>query len=173
MQFPFHKFGLIFRLVEEGDAEFILSLRTDKVHARYLSPTDNDLQKQIDWIREYKKREEKREEFYFLFANEDNEPVGVVRVYDIKDDTYTNGSWIVKPGCDEFISIKSDLFLSEFAATELKNKRCVFDVRKDNKKALRFHKMFARVTGEDELNYYFTIDEDGAKRKNEFLTSII
>ncbi|UOE48302.1 GNAT family N-acetyltransferase [Mucilaginibacter sp. SMC90] len=173
MQFPFHKFGLIFRLVEEGDAEFILSLRTDKAHARHLSPTDNDLQKQTEWIREYKKREEKQQEFYFLFANEDNEPVGVVRVYDIKDDTYTNGSWIVKPGCDEFISIKSDLFLSEFAASHLKNKRCLFDVRKNNKKALRFHKMFAQIIGEDELNYYFTIDEEAAKRKNEFLTSII
>ncbi|MBD1394693.1 GNAT family N-acetyltransferase [Mucilaginibacter glaciei] len=173
MQLPIHKYGLIFRLVEETDAEFILSLRTDNIHARYLSPTENDLQKQIDWIRKYKKREEKQQEFYFLFADEDNQPVGVVRVYDIQNDTYTNGSWIVKPGCDEFISIKSDLFLADFAANQLENKRCVFDVRKDNKKALRFHRMFSRITGEDEINYYFTIDEADAKRKYEFLTSII
>lgn len=173
MEFPFYKFELIFRLVEESDAEFILSLRTDPVHARYLTPTDNNLQKQIEWIREYKKREKKRQEYYFLFSDHDYQPLGVIRLYDITADTYTSGSWIVKPGCDEFVSIKSDLFISEFAASELKNKRCVFDVRKDNKKVLRFHKMFAKITGEDELNYYFTIDEENAKQKIKFLTSII
>jgi RimJ/RimL family protein N-acetyltransferase len=173
MRFPFFKFGLLFRLVEEQDAAFILSLRTDKVRAQHLTATDDNLQKQIDWIRAYKKREDKKQEFYFLFADEDNQPLGVVRVYDITDDTYTSGSWLVKPGCDEFISAKSDLFISQFASEELKNKRCVFDVRKDNKKVLRYHKMFATITGEDELNYYFTVYEDDAKRKNTFLNNII
>ncbi|WP_426584547.1 GNAT family N-acetyltransferase [Mucilaginibacter sp. R-33] len=163
----------MFRLVEESDAEFILSLRTDPVHARYLTHTDNNLQKQIKWIRTYKKREKKRQEYYFLFSDHNHQPLGVIRLYNITADTYTSGSWIVKPGCDEFVSIKSDLFISEFAASELKNKRCVFDVRKDNKKVLRFHKMFAKITGEDELNYYFTIDEESAKQKIKFLTSII
>lgn len=173
MESPFYKFDLIFKLVEESDAEFILSLRTDPVHARYLTHTDNNLQKQIEWIRAYKNREKKRQEYYFLFSDHNHQPLGVIRLYNITADTYTSGSWIVKPGCDEFVSIKSDLFISEFAASELKNKRCVFDVRKDNKKVLRFHKMFAKITGEDELNYYFTIDEESAKQKIKFLTSII
>ncbi|WP_431199786.1 hypothetical protein ACRQ5D_13170 [Mucilaginibacter sp. P25] len=55
-------------MVEESDAEFILSLRTDPVHARYLTHTDNNLQKQIEWIRAYKKREKNGRNitFYFL-----------------------------------------------------------------------------------------------------------
>ncbi|MBK0378213.1 GNAT family N-acetyltransferase [Mucilaginibacter segetis] len=173
MRFPVYKYGLFFRLVEETDAAFILDLRTNKNLARHLTSTDDDLQKQVEWIREYKTREKSQKEYYFLFEDENHQPSGVVRLYDINDDTYTSGSWLAKPGSDEFLSIKSDLFISDFAAEELKGKKCVFDVRKKNKKVLRYHKMFSTVIGEDDLNYYFTIDEENALRKYNFLKSII
>lgn len=173
MQLPIQKYGLTFRLVEESDAAFILSLRTDQGRAKHLSATDNNLQKQIDWIRAYKEREKAGIEYYVLFEDDKQQPLGVVRAYDITTTTYTSGSWLIKPGCDEFASIKGDLFMMEFAKEELANKRCIFDVRKDNKKVLRFHKMFATITGEDELNYYFTLTSEDAKRKTDFLNPII
>ncbi|PWK79860.1 acetyltransferase (GNAT) family protein [Mucilaginibacter oryzae] len=170
---PAHQYGLIFRLVEERDAEFILSLRTDPKLARHLSATENDLPKQQAWIRTYKQREALGQEYYFLFENEDHEPQGLVRLYDFDGKTYTSGSWLIKPGADEFAAIKADLFSASFAMNELGFERCVFDVRKANKKVLRFHLMFASVTGEDELNVYLALDRAAYERKFKYLTSII
>jgi hypothetical protein len=52
------KYDLRMRLVEESDAEFILSLRTDESLNQFLSKTSTSLSAQIDWIRNYKIREE-------------------------------------------------------------------------------------------------------------------
>lgn len=170
---PAHQYGLIFRLVEEQDAEFILSLRTDPKLAMHLSPTTYDLPRQQAWIRDYKQREEQGLEYYFLFETEEHEPLGVVRLYNFIDKTYNSGSWLVKPGSDDFTAIKSDLFISSFAINELGFEQCLFDVRKANKKVVRFHKMFATVTGEDEINLYLMMDRKAYQRKYEYLISII
>jgi hypothetical protein len=173
MQFPFHKYGLTFRLVEESDAQFILSLRTNKERARYLSATDDNLQKQTEWIKAYKQREAERKEYYVLFEDDNRQPLGVFRLYDITDENFTSGSWLIKPGCDEFVGLKSDLFIGFFANEILKLGDCFFDVRKDNKKVLRYHKMYAKVIDEDELNVYFVMDRAAYEKKSNFLTSII
>lgn len=173
IQLPAHQYGLIFRLVEEQDAEFILSLRTDPKLARHLSATDNDLAKQKAWICTYKEREALGQEYYFLFETEDHEPQGLVRLYDFDEKTYTSGSWLIKPGAGEFAAIKADLFSGWFAMNELGFERCVFDVRKANKKVVRFHRMFASVTHEDELNLYLVLDRAAYERKFKYLTSII
>ncbi len=55
--FKMNKYGIDVRFVEESDAEFILSLRTDPKLSRYLHATDNDVEKQRQWIRKYKERE--------------------------------------------------------------------------------------------------------------------
>ena len=55
--FPMKRYGISVRLVEEDDAEFILKLRTNRKLSRYLHKTDADIEKQIQWIRNYKKRE--------------------------------------------------------------------------------------------------------------------
>jgi hypothetical protein len=173
MQFPFHKYGLTFRLVEESDAQFILSLRTDKKRARYLSATDDDLQKQTEWIRAYKERENEQKEYYVLFEDDNRQPLGVFRLYDINDENFTSGSWLIKPGCDEFVGLKSDLFVG-FLANEILNLGdCFFDVRKENKKVLRYHKMFAKVIAEDDLNIYFVLDKAAYQKKSDFITNII
>lgn len=173
MQFPFYKFDLIFRLVEESDAEFILSLRTDPKLSRHLSPTDNDPEQQRLWIREYKEREARGEEYYFLFESTSHEPLGVVRLYDFKDKTYNSGSWLIKPGGDILTAIKSDLFISSFALDELGFEQCLFDVRKDNKKVVRFHKMFATQINEDENNLYLMMDRKAYEKKYKYLINII
>ena len=45
-EFTLSKYGVDVRYVEEGDAQFILDLRTSPKHSRFLSATDNDLNKQ-------------------------------------------------------------------------------------------------------------------------------
>ncbi|RWY57318.1 GNAT family N-acetyltransferase [Mucilaginibacter gilvus] len=173
MQFPLHKYGLVFRLVEESDAAFILSLRTDEGRAKHLSATDNNLQKQIDWIRNYKEREKAGIDYYVLFEDDKQQPLGVFRLYDIKDKSFTSGSWLIKPGCNEFVGLKSDLFIGFLAHEMLHLDDCFFDVRKNNKKVLRYHKRFAKLIGEDELNVYFVMDRAAYEQKSKFLTSII
>jgi hypothetical protein len=49
--------NIILRLVEVADAEFIINLRLKK--GQFLSKTDTNIQKQVEWIMQYKKREER------------------------------------------------------------------------------------------------------------------
>lgn len=173
MEFPIRKFGLVFRLVEERDAAFILGLRTNKELAQFLSPTINDLEKQISWIRNYKVREAKGMEYYLIYGMDEIDPCGVIRLYDISDDAFTSGSWIIRPGCDEFVAASSDLFAMMLGFEVLNMEKCVFDTRKANKKVVRYHRMFAEETGEDDENYYFEIDRAHYQYKKRFLSKII
>ncbi|AYL97240.1 GNAT family N-acetyltransferase [Mucilaginibacter celer] len=170
---PAHRYGLIFRLVEEHDAGFILSLRTDPKLSKHVSPVSNDLEAQKAWIRNYKERELLGEEYYFLYTDAEHEPQGVFRLYNIDGDTVTSGSWLAKSGGDELNPIKADLFLTWAIFEGFGFERCLIDVRKDNKKLVRYHKMFFTQTGEDEQNIYMVMHRDGYQRKLKFLTDII
>ena len=57
------RYGVDTRLVVESDAEFILSLRTDTFLTRFIHSTENNLEKQIEWIRNYKEREKEGREY--------------------------------------------------------------------------------------------------------------
>ena len=67
-----------------------LDLRLDNRLNQFMSRVDNDLNKQIEWIRDYKKRPE---EFYFIIESKNKEDYGTIRVYDIKGDSFCWGSW--------------------------------------------------------------------------------
>jgi len=170
---PAYKFGLIFRLVEPGDAGFILSLRTNARLSRHLSPTEDNLEVQRKWINNYKEREAKGTEYYFLYSDKDNRPIGVFRVYNITKDSLTSGSWLSNPSEDALIAAKTDLFLIELIFEELKVSKCFIDVRKDNKKMIRYHNMFFKRLAEDEQNIYFFMDREGYLRKHHFLSEIL
>jgi len=58
---------IYFRLINENDAEFICSLRSDPYLNAYLSKSDNRISVQEEWIRKYKSREQKKQEFYCHF----------------------------------------------------------------------------------------------------------
>ena len=94
--FELERYGVKVRLVTEQDVSFILSLRTDKRLSRYLHKTDNDLVKQLEWMKAYKERERKGEDYYFIYTNDDG-PFGLNRIYDIHGDCGTGGSWLCKP----------------------------------------------------------------------------
>lgn len=172
---PFTQYGLKFRFVEETDAEFILSLRTDPKLSRYLSNTDSDINKQKNWIRAYKSKEAAGTEYYFLYADESEQPLGLCRLYNVDTTakSYTSGSWLAKSGIDVLISIKADLVLMQMAFETLGLKTCNIDVRKDNKKMLRYHKQFFKITHEDEENVYLTMGYNDFKKKELYLKSII
>ena len=96
LDFEITKYGLHCRLVNESDAAFIVQLRTDAKRSRFIHETDNDVNKQVEWIRNYKQREADGLEYYFIY-DINGEPFGVYRIYNIFDDHCTEGSWVCLP----------------------------------------------------------------------------
>lgn len=148
------------RLVEEGDAEFILSLRLDDDYNQFLSKVSPDLNAQKCWIKEYKKDENARKQFYFIIERLDGCPCGTVRVYDLKEDSFCWGSWILNDKKTRYAAIESALLVYEFGFKHLKLNNSHFEVMKANSKVVSFHEKFgAKCISEDDENFYFTINK--------------
>lgn len=146
------------RLVEEGDAEFIMSLRLDGKYNKYLSKVAPGVEAQKQWIRKYKIDEENRKQFYFLIERLDGTPCGTVRLYDLREDSFCWGSWILNENKTRFASVESAFLVYQFGFDTLGYEKSHFEVMKGNDGVVKFHKrMGATQTGEDELNFYFEI----------------
>ena len=144
------------RLANENDAPFILSLRLDSGLNRHLSPVEDDLSKQIDWLRAYKRREELGLEYYFIVESLSGTPFGTVRLYNFDGDCFTWGSWVLRKDTPPFVAIESAVGVYDLAFRNLGFDRSRFDVRTDNDKVVAFHKRFgAQVVAQDEQNIYF------------------
>lgn len=155
------------RLVEVSDAKFIYDMRQDS-KSKYLSVVNSGVESQVKWIQEYKKREFKGNEYYFVIESKEKESLGLVRLYDFRDDSFCWGSWIIKDNAPSSCAIESVLSVYDFAFYELGFKKSHFDVRKNNDKVIAFHKRFgAIIIGEDNENYYFnfTLQEYNETRK--------
>jgi RimJ/RimL family protein N-acetyltransferase len=151
--------GFRMRLVGPDDAAFIVALRTDEALSRHLHSTPPDVAKQKAWIEQYKERELQQQEFYFIAETYTGEKLGLTRLYNFSGDTFELGSWIFKKGQHESIPVLADIAARDFAFETLGFRKCVFNVRKENKRVVRYHQLFkpAKV-GEDDLNYYFELD---------------
>lgn len=154
------------REVEIDDAAFILSLRTDEKKSRFLHKTENNIQKQIDYIKRYKTLEN---EWYFIIENKSHNPIGTVRIYDVRPPIFTGGSWLMKDGVSPEETIEGDLILKRYAFETLGFEKSCFDVRKKNKKVVRYHKMCgAKIVDENELDFFFELtksDYENIKNK--------
>ena len=168
-----------FRLVEIEDAEFILNLRLEK--GEFLSATNPNLAEQENWIKSYKKREELKEEYYFIIENKNGLRAGTIRLYDIdyKTKTFTFGSFIVdreSESIHKLSAFEAINLIFEFAFEKLSLNNCFFDCRKNNRKANDFYIRFgAKIIKEDDLDYFYKFSFDDyqiAKIKyKKFLTS--
>jgi RimJ/RimL family protein N-acetyltransferase len=149
------------RLARHTDAAFIHALRKDEDLTRFVSAIDGGVDQQIAWLKAYEEREKQGSEYYFIIEHVDGTPLGTVRIYDIREDSFCWGSWIILAGSPPQTGISSALLLYEFAFDDLGFARSHFDVRKGNEKVSAFHlRMGAVVTGEDELNFYFNYDKE-------------
>ena len=148
------------RLVEETDAKFILQLRLDRKYNQFLSAVSPDLQLQKDWIKKYKNEEKAKKQFYFIIERIDGLPCGTVRVYDLKEDSFCWGSWILNENKTQYAAIESAFLVYKFGFEVLGYKKSHFDVRRENKKVISFHiKMGAKEMSTDEQNRYFEITD--------------
>lgn len=162
------------RFVNENDAEFILSLRTNNTYNRFLSHVDNDIVQQKKWIEQYKKKEKNNEEFYFIIERLDNTPCGTVRIYDIQDNSFSWGSWILNENKTRTAAIESALLVYIFGFEKKYFTHCHFEVMKGNEKVISFHEKFnARKVDEDEHHYFYEIEPKNIiDIKNKFINFI-
>lgn len=153
------------RLIKESDASFILSLRTDERYNQYLSPVKSDFNEQVEWIKKYKVLESKREQFYFIIETLDSTPCGTVRIYDLKEDSFCWGSWILNENKTKYAALESAYLVYRFGFDSLMFKKSHFDVRKGNKKVIDFHEKFGAIkVGEDDENYYYEITKEDVEK---------
>ena len=137
------RYGLTYRFVNEGDAEFIYRLRSDATLSKYIHDIHGGVEQQVEWIRKYKERESLGQEYYFIFYKEDK-PVGLNRLYSFHDTTYTGGSWVMVPNSPMEVVLAVPLIVREIAFEEM---GMTFEdnydaTHVDNKKVIKFNKMF-------------------------------
>ena len=149
------------RLADVADAPFILRLRLDGELNRHLSPVEDDLAKQEEWLRRYKRREAEGTEYYFVIEAPTGTPCGTVRLYDFRGESFSWGSWIVRPGSPTTAALESALLVYDHGFGPLGFTRSHFEVRKENARVVAFHQRFgARVVSEDAHNFYFDFTAD-------------
>ena len=165
--FQITRYGVTARLVTESDAEFITQLRSDKRLGRYIHFSDGDVEKQIQWTREYKKREAEGLDYYFIFSK-DGKDYALDRIYNIDwiHLSFTSGSWLCKEGMLMEDALMTVVITHEIAYEILKLKINLFDVRKNNKKVLQFHRnvMCSIQYAETELDCLFMSTPDTRKQ---------
>ena len=156
--FEITKYGVTVRLVTEDDAEFITRLRSDERLGRFIHASNGDVEAQKKWIQEYKKREQEGLDYYFIFSK-DGVNYGLDRVYNIDWThlSFTSGSWVCKKNTAIEEAMLTSVIMNEIAYDFLGLKINLYDVRKENKHVLKFHKniMCAHQYAETELNYLF------------------
>lgn len=165
--FELDRYGIHVRLVQESDAEFVAALRSDERLGKYLHKSDGDVEKQRQWIAEYKKREADGLEYYFIFDKE-GQPFGLNRIYNI-DWThliFTSGSWVCKKEIPFELPLLTSVVTDEIAFDILGLIINVFDVRKENKSVVQFDKnvVGAIQYGETELDCLFISTPESRKQ---------
>ena len=108
------KYGLTYRFVDEGDAKFIVDLRTNPIKSRYIGNTDDSVVGQREWIRKYKEREHEGEDYYLIYYF-GTIPAGVNRIYGIEEDHFIHGSWVFADNVPPFCSLAAAIIAREIA----------------------------------------------------------
>ena len=149
------------RLVELDDAEYIYRLRSVPGLNQHLSATSGGVAEQRRWLAEYKQDEATQKQFYFIIQRLNGTPCGTVRLYDLRDDSFCWGSWILDQSKPLSAALESAILVYRFGFNELGFSKSHFDVRKENKAVIKFHKRFGAVqTDEDRDNIYFELDKN-------------
>lgn len=171
--YSIENYGMQIRLVEETDADFIVELRTNEKLARYINATSVDISTQKEWIRAYKNRECEGMDYYFIYYYHD-EPIGLNRLYDITEDTFVGGSFVFKSGVPFELPILATLNSFDIAFNVLDKKTAFGDIRKGNKKVIRFHNILeVEFTSNDDDNLYYKYSKEVFNKKKNQLEHLL
>lgn len=165
--FELDRYGLHVRLVREEDAEFIVGLRTNPNLSRFIHATDNDVEKQREWIHEYKHREIEGKDYYFIYEYE-GIAIAVNRIYNRKEASAETGSWVVKPNTELALMFATLLIEREIYFEDLRYDADYFNVDKGNIQVWKLHqKMGAVVIAENDVEYRFVQRKDAFYKNRE------
>ena len=147
------------RLARPEDAAFIYSLRIDEGLNKHLSSAPESEAGQRAWLEKYRLREDAGSEFYFIIQNKvTDKDCGTVRIYDLRDDSFCWGSWILNADKPRLASVESMMFVYEFGFGLLGFSASHFDVRRGNERVISFHeKTGARRISETEQDIFFSL----------------
>ncbi|MBK8666964.1 MAG: GNAT family N-acetyltransferase [Burkholderiales bacterium] len=145
-----------------GDAEFILGLRQDPARNAHLSITSPRLEDQRAWLAGYAAD---GDQAYFIIESLDGGiPLGTVRLYDARGDSFCWGSWMLVPAAPPLAAIESALMVYRYAL-DLGFRAAHFQVQRGNATVCRFHENFgARRVGEDNRQIHYAIDVGAIER---------
>lgn len=172
--FEFHKYGIDVRLAEVEDSAFILKLRTSK-RGQILKVTDNDLDKQVEWMKEYKVRERNGLDYYFIYSF-NGVPFGVNRINDIdyENKTCSSGSWVCSEDTPFERAISTCLIVREIEFDLLGVDYCYGLTKKVNKQIQKFSKLLgSEVTGESDTEIYYRISREQYQYGNNNVKKIL
>ena len=150
--------NISFRLVEPEDAAYIHGLRFDPRYGRHLSPPAPSVEAQRAWLQGYKTREFEGVEFYYIIERQDAHPCGTIRIYNVTDTHATWGSFILDTAKPSKAAFNALVLVHRIIFHVMGKQSALFDVRKDNEKALALYRRFgASEIGSDERNIYFRL----------------
>ena len=149
--FELDRYGLHVRFVQKEDAEFIVRLRTQSYNSQYLPSKGLTIEKQEQWLEDYKEKEARGEEYYFVFLYDSRE-VGVIRLYKIKENDFYCGSWAFVDDAPSYCGLAGAVIGREIAFEQLGKSielNCDDGIDARNVNVQRFMKMLGlKVTGE-------------------------
>ena len=163
--------NLILRLIRPEDAGYVQNLRTDPTYNRYLSEVRGTVEDQRRWIEGYKARETEGREVYYVIERKDGTRCGLVRLYDIGDESFTWGSWILDANKPRKAALESAMLSFGVGFNLLNLPDAFVDVRIDNEKALAFYiRLGMKELRRDKQDVYFVYPREAfEKDQNEFL----
>lgn len=128
------------RLIEPSDAEYVHGLRTNPAYNIHLSEVRGTVGDQRTWIEAYKAREAAGKEFYYIIVRHDGTRCGTVRLYDIGDDSFTWGSWILDHNKPPKAALESAVLSFRVGFDFLGAVFAAVDVRNENIHAATFYR---------------------------------
>ncbi|OWX98813.1 GNAT family N-acetyltransferase [Thioclava sp. IC9] len=145
------------RAVKSDDAGYIHALRTDSAYNAHLSAVTGTVEDQRRWIEDYKLREAEGAEYYYVAERlDDGRRCGVVRLYDIEDDHFTWGSWILDKNKPQKAALESAVLSFGIGFHALGKTMALIDVRHGNNHAAAFYRRLGMdELGRDDENFYF------------------
>ncbi len=159
------------REIKVEDAQFVLDLRCNDKKSRFIHETEYNLEKQIEYIKNYLKKEN---EWYFIIESKEHKPLGTIRIYDVEGDKYTGGSWIMADGATPQQVVEGDFLMKTYSFDVLGFKKNCFDVRKKNVKVVRFHKICgAKIVDENDIDYFFELTKEDFDKNRENITKML
>ncbi len=132
--------NLILRLIEPQDAEYLHALRTNPDINAHLSAVTGTAGDQRRWIENYKTREAKGEELYYIAERLDGQACGTVRLYEIGAQEFTWGSWILDANKPALAALESAVLSFGIGFHTLGLSRALIEVRVGNRHAEAFYR---------------------------------